>query len=281
MRHPALRFAILTLSLALVAAACGDDDSSPFAPSGDDGTTATTSTTTTDDDGSATTEGTTETTEDDGAADTTAPPSGDGDGPGDIPELLERYQNSPLRATYLFGQADDEQVIVLSQDPNREPPVSAILILEGTTADSPEEGRILTIGTNTVFCGPPGPDNICFGTPGGDVSATPGGALLGPLFGFLFTTTYTDLPGFTVEEEGATIAGRSGRCFTVRPQAFTGADVEYVRQCVDSELGFSLLIETKDADGETVERVMELIAFGPPQPSDFEPTGQMMEVPGS
>jgi hypothetical protein len=67
----------------------------------------------------------------------------------------------------------------------------------------------------------------------------------------------------------------------VSPQAFTGADTEFVRQCIDSELGFTLLMETKDAGGATVERVMELIDFGQPLPSDFQPTGQMMDVPGS
>lgn len=273
MRRQALRVLVPFLALAVVAAACGDDDEGVFGPA--ESSQGTTSPTTgaggTDDSAAESTEAT--------AAPTTAP--GGGDGGGEVSELLERYQGETLRATYLFGEGDDAQVVVVSQDPSQDPPVSAFIILEGPDPDAPEEGRILTIGGDTVFCGPPGADNVCLGMPGDDPSATPFGAMLGPLFGFLFAAEYESLPGFEVDRGSTTVAGRSGLCFTVTPQAIVQADVEFLRQCIDAELGFTLLLEGKDAGGETVERYMELIEFAMPQPADFEPTGEMMTLPGS
>ena len=269
----ARRIGILAAVLALVGAACGDDDVfGAVTTTSSDGTTATTES---GDTTASTQAGETTTTEGGTTTEATAPPGGDGD----IEGLLEEYRTVPLRVTYLFGADVDAQTVTLSQDPTRTPPVSAMILYEGPEPGSPEEARVLTIGNRTLICGPPGPGNTCIETP-----PTPGPGIaegiLGPLVsGFLLQTGLTEAPGFSVDESGISIAGRDGVCFTYAPAAFLEADVEFVRQCVDSDIGFTLLIETKNADGDTVERVMELIDFGQPQPGDFEPTGEVMSMP--
>jgi hypothetical protein len=88
-------------------------------------------------------------------------------------------------------------------------------------------------------------------------------------------------PGFNVEQGQATIGGRAGLCFTFSPTALvTGADVEYIRQCIDAELGMVLLYEYVEAGGATAETIMELLEFGMPTPADFEPSGPVTTMPG-
>ena len=176
-----------------------------------------------------------------------------------------------MRAVYRFGDGADEEILTIAQDPTRNPPVSSTLIGPGG-----ENGMFLTIGDVTIVCGPPG--DQCIEIPGG---GDMGQALLGPMMsGFLLTEGITSTPGFEVEQDTRTIAGRTGLCFTFRPQAFAaGADVEMISQCIDAELGFILKIETLAAGGATVENIMELLEFGQPTPADFEPHGPVTTMP--
>jgi hypothetical protein len=271
----ARRISIVIVVLSLLLAACGDDDvfGDVATSSGESTTTTVTAddeTTTTRADGATTTAGETTTSE--------AVPPGGGE---DVAALLEEYRSVPLRVTYVVGGDSDGQTVTLSQDPTQTPSVTAVILYESPEPDSPEEARVLTIGDRTLICGPPGPGNTCVETP-----PTPGGGpsiaegLLGPLVSaFLLELELSDAPGFSVDPSGITLAGREGICFTYTPTAYAEADVEFLRQCVDADAGFTLLIEAKDADGDTVERVMELIDFGQPQPGDFEPTGEVISMP--
>lgn len=253
------RTTILLITLTLVVAACGDDASILFGDAentvattagGDSGTTPTTTT---------------------GTQETAPPASLPGGSTDDIEELLDRYQAAPLRLVYRFGEGADEEIITIAQDPTRNPPVSSTLIGPGG-----EDGMFLTIGDTTIICGPPGEE--CIEMPGG---IDMGQAMLGPMMsGLLLTGDITSTPGFNVQQDRQTIAGRTGLCFTFSPQAFVAdADVESVSQCIDAELGFTLKIETLAAGGSTVENVMELLEFGQPTPADFEPHGPVTAIP--
>ncbi|MCB2223498.1 MAG: hypothetical protein KQH83_04895 [Actinobacteria bacterium] len=256
------RIAILLTALALFAAACGDDDGGVL------GSAATTEAPGTTADGGATTT--------DGGTDATTTTSGGGtaSGAGDVQAALDAYQDAVFRVTYLFGSGDDEQIIILSQDPGQDPPVFATLI--GTDG---EEGKFLTIGDQTLICGAPGEE--CIGFPD-DSGVNMGQAMLGPMLSSLLTIEdFTSTPGFSVDQDSTTIGGRSGVCFTYTPTALAvGADVAYVRQCVDSEMGFILLFEGQEAGADEPERIMELVEFGAPRPEDFEPTGPVTTMPG-
>ncbi len=253
------RIAILLTALTLVVAACGDDssvlfgdsDDTPAATTGDDsGTTATTAA---------------------GTQETTPPASLPGGTTDDVQELLDRYERTPLRLVYRFGEGADEEIITIAQDPTRNPPVSSTLIGPGG-----EDGMFLTIGDTAIICGPPGEE--CIEMPGGgDI----GQAMLGPMMsGFLLTEGITSIPGFNVEQEHQTIGGRTGLCFTFSPLAYDAdADVEFMSQCIDAELGFTLKIETLAAGGSVVENIMELLEFEQPTPADFEPHGPITTIP--
>ncbi|MBN2113681.1 MAG: hypothetical protein JW785_06090 [Acidimicrobiia bacterium] len=249
------RFALLLAALALLLAACGDDDGSPFASvtTTAGGTTAGDGTTTSAGDGTTTT----------GAGDGTTTTAGDDEG--DLPELLERYRTIPLRTTYLTGDGGTEAEITFSQDPTANPPVSAMIS---------EDGKAIFLEDRMIFCSA----GQCFEMPGeGGLDFI--GAMFSPYA--LLALADEDLvgtPGFELESAPINIAGRTGTCFTFRPTAMMGTQTEYVRQCVDSELGFTLLLEAKETDGP-VERVMELLAVGDPRPDDFEPTGPVTPMP--
>ena len=109
-----------------------------------------------------------------------------------------------------------------------------------------------------------------------------GQALLGPMLsGLLLAEDLPSNPGYTVEEGTQTIAGRSGYCFTFSPTALaTGADVEFVRQCIDAEFGFILIFEAAEAGQATAETIMELLDWGQPRPEDFEVSGPVTTMPG-
>jgi hypothetical protein len=275
MMFGARRISIVVVALTLLVAACGDDDVfGEVATSSGESTTATIAP---DDETTTTRAGGTTTTAGGATTSEVTPPGGDED----IAALLEEYRSVPLRVTYLVGGDTDAQTITLSQDPTQTPPVTAVILYESPEPESPEEAKVLTIGDRTLICGPPGPENTCVETP-----PTPGGGpsiaegLLGPLVSaFLLELELSDAPGFSVDPSGITLAGREGICFTYTPTAYLDADVAFLRQCVDTESGFTLLLEAKEPDGETVERVMELIDFGQPQPGDFEPTGEVISMP--
>ena len=257
------RIAILLTALILVVAACGDDASVLFGDSAN--TSAATTTTTTAGDS-----GTTATTAA-GTQETSPPASLPGGTSDDVQELLDRYETTPLRLVYRFGEGAEEEIITIAQDPTRNPPISSTLIGPGG-----EDGMFLTIGDTTIICGPPGDE--CIEMPGGgDI----GQAMLGPMMsGLLLADDITSNPGFNVEQDRQTIAGRTGLCFTFSPQAFAAdADVEFISQCIDAELGFTLKIEALAAGGSAVENIMELLEFGQPTPADFEPHGPLTAIP--
>jgi hypothetical protein len=46
-----------------------------------------------------------------------------------------------------------------------------------------------------------------------------------------------------------------------------------LRQCIDSEFGFTLLLESEASATGDIATVLELIDFAQPTADDFEPTG--------
>jgi hypothetical protein len=241
---------IAVVALALVGAACGDDD-------------ATTTTT------SAATDDTTVIT---AAPPTTAPAlattGGIESGP-DVDELLALYEITPLRATYLFGEGDNQTEVILAQDPTAVPPVESITIVEANSKIIISEGV-------TIFCD--GSSNICFEVPGATGENLAAG-LLGPAGSVFLAAGSGAFAGVDVTEEPITVAGRDGVCFTYAPPAGFAGDTDLLRQCIDSELGFTLLMQTSDTTTDVVETVMELIDFSLPSAADFEPTGPVTEQP--
>ncbi len=247
MRSPLLKAVILLIALLLVTAACGDDQS-VFDPGG------TTSSTAADGDGTVPT--------------TAAPDDGDGapSPGGDITDLYAQYQTVALRTTYLSGPDPDPETIIFSQDPNHDPPMSA-MIMEG--------GKFISRGDEFILCD----DTNCTVWPG-EMGETYMQAAMNPmLYSLLAVENIDQLPGFAVEQGTTVIAGRQGICTSFTATAALGGSGDTARWCIDADLGFTLLIQNREAGGE-FERVMELIEFGPPQPADFEPTGPIVEIPG-
>ena len=242
------RAMIAVVALALVGSACGDDD-------------ATTT--------SAATAETTVATEAPPATFATPPTTGAVDGGPDVNELLERYEVTPLRATYLFGEGDNQTEVVLAQDPTAEPPVESITIVE---ADS----KIIISDGVTIFCD--GSSNICFEVPGAAGENLAAG-LLGTAGSVFLAAESSGLSGADVTEEPITVAGRDGVCFSFTPPTGLEGDGDLIRQCIDNDLGFTLLMQTTDTTTGVVETVMELIDFSQPTPEDFEPTGPVTAQP--
>jgi len=232
----------------LVLAACGDD------------TAATTAATTTSP--ATTTPGATTT---DAATITTSGTVGTGSD--QIQALLDLYAMTRLRTTYLFGEGDSQQTVILSQDPTADPPVSAVLL---------ESGRIITTPDQTIFCDTAGTG--CFAMPDtGGASVLDG--LLGPVIGgFLVTAGLTEVPGASIVEMPSVIAGRDGICFQFTPPSGAGFDTASLTQCIDSRLGFTLYVENTPTGGNP-ERLLELVEFGDPLPDDFTPTGPVAPTP--
>lgn len=264
MRSSLKRLLIVAVALALLGAACGDDDSLDAATTtagnstttAGSGTTGETSTTTGET--STTTAG--ETTE---PTETTAAPSGDGD----LDALLEQYRQTPLRLVYRTGTTGSDETMVVAQDPTQDPPVSSFGFPEQNT-------RLIQGGDEIVICS----EGMCFSMPAEGSTDLVTGMFGGAFLAGLLTADVADLPGLSIDSDDVTIAGREGVCFTYTPTAIVGSTTEYARQCVDKELGFTLLLEVKDADAE-LEQALELIEFGDPTPEDFEPTGPITEMP--
>ena len=264
MKHAGIRLTVALAALMILAAACGDDSGDPFTSSTIEGQASTTSggeATTTSGGEATTTAGETTTT----GEEITTTSSG---AAGDVNELLARYRETPIRTTYLMG--DDQEEMTFSQDPTQDPPVSAVLF---------EGGKFITLGDSTIICSGEGAGSQCFEMPAGE-GVDMATAMLGPFAALAWSLQgATDTPGYEVETEQFTIADRSGVCFTYRPDAITGSDTEFVRQCIDSELGFALFMEVKETGSDEVQRVMELVAADDPQPGDFEPTGPVIPLP--
>jgi hypothetical protein len=259
MRSSLKRLLILAVALTLLSAACGDDDEL--------GTDASTTTI-----GSTTTEGATTTappTSEDTSAPTTAPAGDPGDGgDGDLDALLERYRQTPLRLVYQTGMTGTDETMVVAQDPTQNPPVSSF--------GFPEQGtRLIQGGDEIVICS----EGMCFSMPAEGSADLVTGMFGGAFLAGLLTADVTDLPGLSIDSDDVTIAGRDGVCFTYTATAIVGSTTEFARQCVDEELGFTLLLEVKESDAEEAERALELIEFGDPTPEDFEPTGPITEMP--
>ncbi len=248
--RPITRAMIAVVALSLVGAACSDDD-------------ATTTTT------SAATDDTTVITAAPPVTSATATTTEVADDGLDVDELLARYEMTPLRATYLFGEGDSQTEVVLAQDPTAVPPIESISIAEANS-------KIIISGGVTVFCD--GASNMCFEVPGaaGDNLAA---ALLGPASSVFLASESGAFAGVDVIEEPITVAGREGICFTFTPPTGFEGDTDLLRQCIDTELGFTLLMQTSDTTTDVIETVMELIDFSLPSAADFEPTGPVTEQP--
>lgn len=175
-----------------------------------------------------------------------------------LESALARYANTPLRTTYLIGEGDDREEIILAQDPTADPPIESITLPAAET-------KIVISGGTTILCDDS--SSMCFELPGaGGTSLTTG--LLGPFAGFLGLGAET-VPGVETSQEPITVAGRDGICFSYEPPDALGADTDLIRQCIDGEFGFTLLMQASAADSDDVETVMELTDFGPPTPEDF------------
>jgi len=244
-------------------AACGDDDAATTTVAPTTGeTTAPTGATTASTAASVTTSA-------------TATSAGSVDNGPAVADLLARYEVTPLRITYLLGEdenddpaIDTRDEIIIAQDPTANPPVESIIMPE---ADS----MIIISDGITIFCD--GGNNMCFEVPGGTGDSLAAG-FLGPFAsGVLAAGQDGSILGAALTEDPITVAGRNGVCFTYQPPA--GADATFVRQCIDSELGFTLLLEAGDPVADTVELVMELIDFSQPTAADFEPTGPVTATP--
>jgi hypothetical protein len=270
------RLVIALTAVTLLVAACGDDDLSvldapgtPAAPptsQAASGTTAAAPDTTAASDSTA------------AAPDETSPPTTSGaagsEGAADeVAALMDLYEAAALRVTYRMDEGPDEMILTISKDPNREPPVSALIF-----GPDGEEGRFISIGDVSMIC----EGNECFEIPGGDEMAE---MYLGPAMSlFAYTGAVAGTPGFTVEEGDEMVGGRFGPCFVYRRDVYgldvqSDDDVEAIRQCIDAEYGFILLLQTLEAGTNEPRTVVELLDFGLPQAEDFEPTGTLVTLP--
>jgi len=243
----ASRALIALVALVLVTAACSDDDTT---------TNVTTAT-------------------DETAAATSAPPTSNGtatstaavesDSSSEVADLLARFEITPLRTTYLLGTGDDQTGLILAQDPTATPPIESIVIVE-------DGSKIIISDDGTIFCD--GSSGGCFEIPGGAGDSLVDG-FLGPFANGVFLTSDADgvIPGSLVAEEPITVAGRGGICFTYEAPADFESDISMLRQCIDSEFGFTLLLESEAFATGDIATVLELIDFAQPTAEDFEPTG--------
>lgn len=256
--------------ITLVAAACGDDDSTDTTGTAPAGTAASSTTTTTgagDAETTTSTSGTTLTTQVDPTV-----AGGDAD-TAEILALLDAFAVSDVRTTYRVGATGEEFELILSQRPTAEPPVSATII-------EAQDTRIITFEDRTIFCSA-GTGCIELATGGGEDA--PGLDVVRGAFGPLLASVVTaddvqSNPGIEFTTDFDEIAGRRGLCFSFDVPPDPTADVQSIRQCIDAELGFVLLMETTNLAG-VEQRVMELLEFGEPRDEDFEPTGPVTTLP--
>jgi hypothetical protein len=236
----ASRALIALIALALGAAACGDDDA------------ATTTATTTSDDTTAVTSAPPTT-----AVTATSTATAETDPSSNVSDLLARFEVTPLRATYLLGMGEDLTEIILAQDPTADPPIESIVIVE-------DGSKIIISEDVTIFCD----DSIVDG-------------FLGPFGSGVFLTSGADgfVPASAIAEEPITVAGRDGVCFTYDAPAGLDSETSMLRQCIDREFGFTLLLQSEGTTTEGIETELELIDFAQPTAQDFEPTGPVVAAP--
>jgi hypothetical protein len=267
------RVAAVCVAVLLVAAGCGDDDDGGLFDGSTSQATATTSSgpTTTDAGEDPTTTAGPATTD---AGEGPATTSGGSDittGDDDIDALLERFRAEPLRLTYELGDGGADGTMILAQDPTADPPVASYTFVE-------DGGRVIQRPGEMIICDQAGG---CFTVP-----AVGGEEMLLAMFGggaagaWMLAAGAGDTPGYDVESEGVSIAGRDGVCITLTPNQAFDPDVEYLRQCVDAEIGFVLLMETRDQGADSPEQAMRLLEYALPTPDDFEPTGPVQDMPG-
>jgi hypothetical protein len=176
---------------------------------------------------------------------------------------------TPLRTTYLIGEEGDTTEIVLAQDPTANPPVESISLPEDST-------KIIISEGSTIVCD--ASSSTCFEIPGGGGDSLATG-LLGPLSTTLLSAGPGGIASAETTQEPITVAGRDGTCFTYTPPASAEADTDLLRQCIDNELGFTLLMQASEVGDDTISTVMELIAFAEPTADDFTPPYPVTATP--
>ncbi len=254
----------MIVALALFVAACGDNDgasTSTAVPAPDDATSSTAAAATSAAASSSTS--------------TATPPSTSSNVEGELnigalDDLLALYEITPLRITYTFGEGDERTDVVLAQDPTADPSVKSITILAVDT-------KIIISEDATILCD--GMSSLCFELPNA-ASDSLTSSFLGPAIDAVLTAAASGtFEGIEITQEAVIVAGREGVCFTITPPAGFSADIDLVRQCIDNELGFLLLLEARNTITGDVSVVMELINFAQPTAEDFDPTGPVTTTP--
>ncbi len=236
---------VLGAVLAVGLAACGDGDGSTTA----EPTTADTTAPTTDQD---------DPTEDDAAAEP--------EETADEAVAAESFTgpSEPVRVTYrMSGEAEVDE-LTMAWDPPR----FAMLFAEG---------RMIVTEEESIFCDAAGEGCFRMG------SGSQGG--MGPMAGGLgafagFTQALQEgeeLPGATTTGE-AEIAGRSATCTTYDAGQYDPSLEGEAEFCYDADAGVLLRWSATDTEGAT--QTLEAIEVGEPDPSDFEPTGPVQDMPG-
>jgi hypothetical protein len=227
--------ALIACSGALVACG-GDDDDATEASGTTDATERTDDTEATDD------TDTTDATDDTGAT----------TGNADYDELLRKARTSSYRVTYASSGTDEEFTIV------NDPPNTAFAT-GGNRYISGDDGVVMCTDVD-------GSDPQCIKMPGGEQGVD---AIVQGFFGAYAALLLADGGAgvFDVADTSEeTIAGRNASCVLVEAGALVDAD-GHLRVCVDTETGVLLLGESEQ--GDTTSRI-EAVAFGEPQPDDFE-----------
>lgn len=126
----------------------------------------------------------------------------------------------------------------------------------------------------TVFCDAAGEGCFRMG------SSQQGGQMaggMGPFFGFATALHEGEqLPGATTTGE-AEIAGRTASCATYDAADYDPSLQGEAEYCFDPGSGLMLRWSGTDSEGNT--QTVEATEIGDPDPSDFEPTGPVQEMP--
>lgn len=171
--------------------------------------------------------------------------------------------SEPVKVTYrMTGDgADQLEQITLSWDAPR----YAMIF---------EDGKLIVSEDETVFCDAAGEGCFRMSAEGG---AGPMAGALGPFFGFTSALQEgQELPGATVtgEEE---IAGRTATCATYDAAQYDPSLQGEAEYCYDPDSGVLLRWSATDESGT---QTLEATEVGEPDPSDFEPTGPVQDMPG-
>ncbi len=165
------------------------------------------------------------------------------------------------------GEGGDAQIerMTLAQDPPRR---SVRFEVAGETSLLIEPGD-----DSVIVCGGgSGQPCVRFADETGFAGA--GAAFMTPLFQSMEAyRELDDLPGY-VSRGRTTIAGRSAMCASWNPPFADGSTYE---QCLDAETGIGLSWRF-EMPGEGLLG-FEAVEFGEPSDADFEPTGEVQELP--